>query len=341
MAEVAKKEDNKVFKLPKHSLRDGTKVWNDCDELFALVPPMKRTEKFRLSSQHYFPVKERHGSEVRGDEVTSRNARTGRLNFTASFPLEYVDAQGNGRVYNICAFLTTAGELPQPEIVAFDGADGGEITLYGQIEKDGKWVDGPVRDKMIYTALMLSRQVEGNVTGARNYNSRDYDFIRVDEEAILDTKMEIRDLARKADRAMEEVEKDLDLLFTLAKTISVDYPYTGTKTLNAIRDYLAPFIDKDPATVLDRIQNLDANRIKVDISDAIDRGIIQNDPAAKGWIFAKKKSGNKGIVNYLESDSDDRQRAILDQFFVSDPGAAAKAYLRQSLDKERAGQISE
>lgn len=339
MSETVKEKET-FFKLPKHSLRDGTKVWNDCDELYAKVPKMKRTEKFRLSQQHYFMPKERNGSETRGDETTHRTPRTGNLVFTAGYTLEHVGSDGTSRVYNICAFLGTTGEIPNPEKIIFEGESGGEIILHGEIEKDGKWVDGPVKDKMLYTALMLSRQTEGNVTGARNYNSREYDFIRVDEEAILDNKIHLRDLARTADREMEKVEADLDLLFTLAKTISPSYPYTGAKTVNAIRDYLAPFVDRDPALVIDKIKNLDANRIKVDISDAIDRGIIENDSASKGWFFAKRKN-SKGIVNYLETDTVDRQRLILDSFLMSDPGAAAKAYLRQALDKERAGQISE
>jgi len=342
MLETTKEKEYKnPFKLPKHSLRDGTKVWNDCDELFAMVPKMKRTEKFRLSHQHYFLTKERFGSEVRGDEITSRTPRTGNLTFTASFSLEYVNSIGEGRVYNICAFTGMTGELPNAERVSFDGENGAEITLHGEIEQNGVWVPGPAKDKMIYTALMLSRQVEGNVTGAKNYNSRDYDIIRVNEEAILDAKIEVRDLARKADRAMEEIEADLDLLLTLAKTISDDYPYTGAKTLNAMRDFLAPFVDTKPELVIEKIKNLDVNRIKVDISDAIDRGIIVNDNTAKGWMFGKRKGTNKGIVNYLESDSPERQRTILESFLTSDAGTASKAYLRQALDKEKAGQISE
>jgi hypothetical protein len=58
-------------------------------------------------------------------------------------------------------------------------------------------------------------------------------------------------------------------------------------------------------------------------------------------MFGKRKGTNKGIVNYLESDSPERQRTILESFLTSDSGTASKAYLRQALDKEKAGQISE
>lgn len=312
------KEKEQPFVLQQFETRDKTMVWNDCPELFEKVPVMKEVEYFQVCQNNYVPTRQRFGNEAQGQaEETKFIKTTGTHTISGNFTITH-----GSRNHKICAWLTSRESGPEPLSLTISGDEGGRLVLHKNNE---------IHQRM-WVAMMLSPQNENNILGLKNFGDTQYLYYHLDPEADLQAKVDAREKRRAADREYEKIESDEDLLYVLAYSMVPADPYNGPKNRNMLIDYMAPFVDNKPDLVMEKIAELDANRVKVDIKDALDAGIIQNDKNAYAFIFAKEEGSKRGIISYLETDSENRQLQILQQFMAGTQGAAAKAIMRKALE---------
>jgi len=316
--------------------RDGLTVYNDLpDEIWRRIPAMRQVEKFRLSERNWTTVRAVTGDERKGQlEVVTNAKASGDFVFTAKFNVDYSyevkrktapgqpqDVETVMGSSTIIAYTTTGPDGPIPLVKVFSGKEGGLVILNRNNREDA----------LIYIALMMAPPKEGNLLGMKNYHGLPPDIIHIDEEKLIADRLAQGDLRRAADRAYEDIENDLDLMYVLARSMSDNYPYDGAKSILHLKDYMRAFVDRAPQLVLAKIKELDISRLREDIKDALNLKLIENDSTSNSFIFPNKE-GNKGIVSYLATDNEGAQARILYQFLNSPDGSKAKAYMRKELD---------
>lgn len=316
--------------------KNGTSIYNDLpDEIWERIPPMKEVERFKLAHRHYVPVQQRVGNEKEGiRETTSGVYVSGEWSFDAKFNATWnfktTDSDGNEitRLVSskVCAFETTNDDGPVALTINISGR---ETNGFLRLERSN-----PV-DVLIYLFLRLAPQVENNLLGVPNHHEAPYDIEYVDDDAAQMARVKMYQVQEEARKSFDEIKEDTTLLYALANSMSQNAPYVGPKTQIHMLDYMLPWLNNHPDLVLKQIQNLDNITLDVDIKDGIDRGIILNDTAAKGFIFPDKTDASKGIVNYLDSDSADAQIKILKKHLMSAAGKNAKLFLRSKLSSLR------
>lgn len=339
MAKEKEEKSVEVARLPLHIHKGdrGEVRYNDLpDEVWAKIPPMGEVETFRMAQRHYIQAREITGDEKKGQrEVISGVHVSGTHMFTARFPVSFTfktaeeekDPNSVGKVLTakICAFQSADDNGPVALMLEFNGKENGFVKLYRS---------NPMH-QLLYLALRLSPQLNGNILGLLNFSDTPPDFEYVDLVGEQQTRVDSWDKSQKATAEFYAIVEDNDeAAYALAVSMNPNAPYNGGKSKVAVKDYMRTWIEQKPELVLERIKSLDQIKLDVELKEALDRGIIKNDKEARGFIFPDR-GNKKGIVNYLETDTDEAQLRILKTYFLNSDNSKDKVYLRTKLEESR------
>lgn len=321
MSVATAKPETKIVGLKPYKMKDQ-EPFNECDHLFAKVPEMKDKEVFELCPHMWVNQRARTGSDQKAEGEQVRFVQTvGKFPFSASFTIQDPET---GHPYKICAYNSSDGNGPIPIRSVFDGDSGAQIVLHKK----------NTDHKLLFIAMMMNPYNENNCLGLKPPHGETFMFRRRDDDAAVLAQYEKIQKRERVFEAYKAIKETPDLLLDLARSLDPNSPYAGNSATPYLVAYIQPFLETNPDRVMKCIDQLDVNRLKLAIADAQNLGLLENSYGEKGWIFPKKDK-SKGIVNYKEGDTAERQSRILEEFLTSDAGAVSKQYLLKIIETEK------
>lgn len=318
---VTTKPEAKIVGLKPYKVKDQ-EPFNECDHLFAKVPDMKDQEIFELCPHMWVNQRARSGSDQKAEGEQVRFVQTvGKFPFSASFTIQDPET---GHPYKICAYNSSDGNGPIPIRAVFDGDSGAQIVLHKK----------NTDHKLMFIAMMMNPYNENNCLGLKPPHGETYMFRRRDDDAAVLAQYEKIQKRERVLEAYKSIKEVPELLYDLARSLDINSPYSGNKATPYLVAYIQPFLENNADRVMKCIDQLDVNRLKLAIADAQNLGLLENSPGERGWIFPKKDK-NKGIVNYKEGDTAERQHRILEEFLGSEAGNVSKQYLLKIIETEK------